>query len=487
MQNHDELLLNKFRYAIEIFPNITQELVNEIRDICFNYGSPKHVVFRIEEFIKNVWPSYKPLAIHFIDTICDEKTSPNHELTHQFQLKFCMRLVGIIAGMVKWMRLGVFDIPVCEECIYVLKDSLFDKLNKEMDVETDITTNSNNSLNTSAITHQPTSITEKSKLTQQYNDINKKKPLQPKIFSNSPQNYLDEKTKNDVGSRHNTNNNNQQVHKQIDNQSGKIDRHTSPPRRRERSTSRRRISNQQQQYYQERDRFSPRNYGQEPRSNNGEYSKSFHEYDHYDKYDDRNNEQIFRKNPYSNSDRNRFGNDNFDDRCQSHYGEPIRNKSPSDNRTSPTTQTTRCLDTKKSPMEKIDKDDSHNNQQKETSRPPPDRSPNNGEILLKTNAVIVCGIPIEWKTSNDVFKEMGDISVNQMRLIPEHKCLYISFKNHQDALQMKTNKIGKCDVVWGKEQWMQDYSLTNDGDILIPIQNIPQYIHYDSNGTYEVV
>ncbi|KAL7715091.1 CID domain-containing protein [Entamoeba marina] len=508
MNNIDELLVNKLHQITKHSPTVPHSLIQEICNLCFKSKNPKNVVFRIEEFIRNSWPTYKHVALHIIDLICDEKVSPNHELTLQFRSKLRFRLLDIIiqilvcrdsqktkvlAFLKKWSNLGVFSSPLCEECTSIVQDSLYNdnRMNSNIiDVDNDIPVKEHS-------TFMPTyehSITR--------DDKYKRDSCSNRSHGYDQQNHFDSGPFRDTRSYYHDNSYDELNHR-IRNDGPNSRRYNSSSRRRERSSSRRRCSThhyehynssprpyerKQQRYYQEDDRLSPRNYRQEPRSNNGEYSKSFHEYDHYDKYDDGKNEQIFRKNSYSNSDRSCFEGDNFDDRYQSYCDdEPLHIKSHSENDTLFTTQTNRCLDTKKSLMEELDEGDNHNNKQKAVLELFPDKSPDGGEILLKTNAVIVCSIPSEWKTSNDVFKEMGDIRVNQMRLIPEHKCLYISFKNHQDALQMKTNKIGKCDVVWGKEQWMRDYRLRNDGIVSIPIKNIPQYIRYNSNGTYEVV
>ena len=107
--------------------------------------------------------------------------------------------------------------------------------------------------------------------------------------------------------------------------------------------------------------------------------------------------------------------------------------------------------------------------------------------LLKTNVVILCDIPATWERRENVVADLPDLNILRIDLLREHRCCQISFADRRSAMACKMLNVGGALGVWGKERWMKNYVLRDDGVVELPGFAIPPNVALKSNGTYEVV
>ena len=107
--------------------------------------------------------------------------------------------------------------------------------------------------------------------------------------------------------------------------------------------------------------------------------------------------------------------------------------------------------------------------------------------LIKTNVVILCDIPAAWERREDVAADLPDLNIRRIDLLRDHRCCQVTFADRRSAMACKMFDVGGALVVWGKERWMKNYVLRDDGVVELPGFAIPANVALRSNGTYEVV
>lgn len=103
--------------------------------------------------------------------------------------------------------------------------------------------------------------------------------------------------------------------------------------------------------------------------------------------------------------------------------------------------------------------------------------------VVKTNAVIICDIDDSRNTA-DYIQYLINAPALRIVPIPEHKCCFVVFDNYADAIYLKTHPILNTSSIWGKELWMRDGVLRDDGIVEILSKDIPRDVEYNRDGTY---
>ncbi|EDR24889.1 hypothetical protein EDI_168560 [Entamoeba dispar SAW760] len=562
----DKTLQDKLQQITSLFPQISQRLINEVIHICYQSTNIPNVVFRLEEFTRSIWPTYRPIVIDIIDCLCDKTNETDIFLTSQFIKQFSFRLLEIItlvsmcrdiqkqqllATIRKWKTLKIFENTLCEELESLVSSSIYQISNYVPTQKFVPSANNcvNKKTNTSTEIINIDSSSDEKSLNQQIN----KQSLLPK-FSNSKNTLLP--NTNDNLTRNTCHKRNKfesyyfsRSHSLSTNHcysSQSFDSRNSRNRSRERSYSRSssrdkdfgllpRWENSRNYYHSRslsrsrkrssrsfsRRQISPRRYNRSERrhsysdrrrslSKRRSLFKDDRTYPFPEisiKEDSEPKTNQFNKTPFylktSREDKRQSQRKRMNELEFQAFHE-IKEGSSSSSSNSYDSPSPRKED--QDFFERSSEFLCHNNVstkvitnnvnkintkmiQKELDEivlQPPILEKKNETKLIKTNVVIFCDIPSSWKTKEDVINTLGGSSINSIEIIPEHRCCFVSFVRHDDAMRFKVSPIPGSGACWGKEVWMKNYIIREDGVVEIPVKMIPKDVHIFKDGTYEI-
>ncbi|EMD44664.1 Hypothetical protein EHI5A_169330 [Entamoeba histolytica KU27] len=558
----DKTLQDKLQQITSLFPQISQQLIKEVIHLCYQSTNIPSVVFRLEEFTRSIWPTYRPIVIDIIDCLCDKTNKTDIFLTLQFIKQFSFRLLEIItsvsmcrdiqkqqllATIRKWKTLKVFEKTLCEELESLVSSSIYQFSNYGSTQK--FLPNTNSFINKKTITSaEIINIDSSSDETSSKQQINKRSLLpkfnNPKValLPNSNDNF----TRNNY---HKTNNfdtyrysrsNSLSVNHYYSSQS--FDSRNSRNRSRERSYSRSgsrdknfgllpRWENSRNRYHSRsisrsrkrssrsfsRRRTSPRKYNcSERRDSYSDRRRSlskrraffkddraytFPETSVKDDSEQKTNQ--LNKTPFylksSRINKRQAQQKRMNELEFRAFNEIKEGSSNSCDSPSPRKEDNDLFEQSSEFLfhtnanTKVITNDVHKINKKmmqkeldEIVLQPPIPQKKNETKLIKTNVIIFCDIPSSWKTKEDVINTLGGSSINSVEIIPEHKCCFVSFVRHDDAMRFKVSPIPGSGACWGKEIWMKNYIIREDGVVEVPVKMIPNDVHIFNDGTYEI-
>ncbi|EMD45261.1 Hypothetical protein EHI5A_169820 [Entamoeba histolytica KU27] len=517
MEESEQALINKLQEIKELFPKVPSKSINEIINLCFSFKNPLRVIFRIEEYTRAVWPSYRTVVVHIIDSLCDITLSKNPVLTDFFRFNFSFRLIEILTLVAlcrdeqkksvlliisKWKTNHTFDIRLCEELesfFYSTMHPLQQKENKS------ILDEENNNIPQIQLNYSTETLFEHKQLSEQQKQIKIRHGRSSsrscsydsqdscnfqRSYSNSPKRRFSPRRIYHTQSRDSSRRLSPQYSpSHLPQQRGRDStpfcsrnkRKYSPPR----STSRHSNRNRSQYSFSRRNNYlnSSQNYITIP-SNDITLNSSTNK---------RNkivgNDRSNKFNPKEDQEVHRF--ERITDKEQAELILKKRKKlSLTVVSSTPTNGDSIRLKPHNQPLNSqtaIQKINTYsNNLINNTTQPKLNQTLKETIKLIKTNVIVFCDIPLTWQTQGDVLNYIEHAKVNSIEIILEHRCCTISFICHEDAVKWKIRGGNQyMRTLWGKEVWMKTSVLRDDGTVEVPLSMIPKNVTIMENGTYK--
>ncbi|EDR22267.1 hypothetical protein EDI_202820 [Entamoeba dispar SAW760] len=536
MEESEQALINKLQEIKELFPKIPPKSIKEIINLCFSCKNPSRVIFRIEEYTRAVWPSYRTFVVHLIDSLCDITLSKNPVLTEYFKFNFSFRLIEILTLVAlcrdeqkksvlliisKWKNNHTFDISLCEELesfFYSTMHSLQQKENKS------ILDEGNNNVPQIQQNYSTDTLFEHRELSEQQKQIKPRHSRsRSRSFSYHSQDSFNFQRSYSNSPKRRSSPRQLYYSQSRDSSKSIASRRLSPQHSPCYSPPQKRLTQTFQRFGRDSTPFCSRNERKysPPRSTSRHCNRIRGRYSFSSRKNYLNDSKIPQKDSYltipsnnitlnsptnkgnkvlGNNRNNKFNPKEsqevhrFERMTDEEQAELILKRrkklsltvvssTPTDGdsiRLKPHNQPLNCQNT----TQKINV--YTNNLIGNTTQPKLNQTLKETIKLIKTNVIVFCDIPVAWKTQGDVLNYIEHAKVSSIEIILEHKCCTISFINHEDALKWKVRGGNQhMKTLWGKEVWMKTSVLRDDGIVEVPLSMIPKNVTIMENGTYK--